>query len=375
MVNKINKDILVAGDGIVANLLIHLLGKNNFNTYQVSKKSKKSYNRVFAITPANYLWLITVGLDQEILSQAHPIKKIKLFEGHSNQSIHMDAIESNKNILAYMIQESDLVDAISKLNSKAKTINVINNIENKFDQIKVGSEKYKNFDLCIFTDQQRKQDLETNFEFHKKEFNQTAITFNLKFAVGSDDTAYQFFFDDSTLAILPFSKDEVSIVWSCQNKLHKELQEKSRNKFLEIFLARTNYLYKPVAGITNQTSFPLSMSVSDTLHTKRFLIMGDAAHKIHPMAGQGLNLGLRDLRAFQLALSERKSDDIGLNSFLKKYQRKRLRDIKEFSFLTNQLNNLFLNDNDYIKKLIAKGFAFIDKSKFIKSILINRATS
>ena len=375
MVNKINKDILIAGDGIVANLLIHLLGKNNFNTYQVSKKSKKSYNRVFAITPANYLWLITVGLDQEILSQAHPIKKIKLFEGHSNQSIHMDAIESNKNILAYMIQESDLVDAISKLNSKAKTINVINNIENKFYQIKVGSEKYKNFDLCIFTDQQRKQDLETNFEFHKKEFNQTAITFNLKFAVGSDDTAYQFFFDDSTLAILPFSKDEVSIVWSCQNKLHKELQEKSRNEFLEIFLARTNYLYKPVAGITNQTSFPLSMSVSDTLHTKRFLIMGDAAHKIHPMAGQGLNLGLRDLRAFQLALSERKSDDIGLNSFLKKYQRKRLRDIKEFSFLTNQLNNLFLNDNDYIKKLIAKGFAFIDKSKFIKSILINRATS
>ncbi|MDA0873111.1 MAG: FAD-dependent monooxygenase [Proteobacteria bacterium] len=375
MVNKINKDILIAGDGIVANLLIHLLGKNNFNTYQVSKKSKKSYNRFFAITPANYLWLITVGLDQDILSQAHPIKKIKLFEGHSNQSIHMDAIESNKNILAYMIQESDLVDAISKLNSKAKTINVINNIENKFDQIKLGGEKYKNFDLCIFTDQQRKQDLETNFEFHKKEFNQTAITFNLKFAVGSDDTAYQFFFDDSTLAILPFSKDEVSIVWSCQNKLHKELQEKSRNEFLEIFLARTNYLYKPVAGITNQTSFPLSMSVSDTLHTKRFLIMGDAAHKIHPMAGQGLNLGLRDLRAFQLALSERKSDDIGLNSFLKKYQRKRLRDIKEFSFLTNQLNNLFLNDNDYIKKLIAKGFAFIDKSKFIKSILINRATS
>ena len=375
MVNKINKDILIAGDGIVANLLIHLLGKNNFNTYQVNKKSKKSYNRFFAITPANYLWLITVGLDQKILSQAHPIKKIKLFEGHSNQSIHMDAIESNKNILAYMIQESDLVDAISKLNSKAKTINVINNIENKFDQIKVGSEKYKNFDLCIFTDQQRKQDLETNFEFHKKEFNQTAITFNLKFAVGSDDTAYQFFFDDSTLAILPFSKDEVSIVWSCQNKLHKELQEKSRNKFLEIFLARTNYLYKPVAGITNQTSFPLSMSVSDTLHTKRFLIMGDAAHKIHPMAGQGLNLGLRDLRAFQLALSERNSDDLGLNSFLKKYQRKRLRDIKEFSFLTNQLNNLFLNDNDYIKKLIAKGFAFIDKSKFIKSILINRATS
>ena len=375
MVNKINKDILIAGDGIVANLLIHLLGKNNFNTYQVSKKSKKSHNRVFAITPANYLWLITVGLDQEILSQAHPIKKIKLFEGHSNQSIHMDAIESNKNILAYMIQESDLVDAISKLNSKAKTINVINNIENKFDQIELDGEKYKNFDLCIFTDQQRKQDLETNFEFHKKEFNQTAITFNLKFAVGSDDTAYQFFFDDSTLAILPFSKDEVSIVWSCQNKLHKELQEKSRNKFLEIFLPRTNYLYKPVAGITNQTSFPLSMSVSDTLHTKRFLIMGDAAHKIHPMAGQGLNLGLRDLRAFQLALSERKSDDIGLNNFLKKYQRKRLRDIKEFSFLTNQLNNLFLNDNDYIKKLIAKGFAFIDKSKFIKSILINRATS
>ena len=375
MVNKINKDILIAGDGIVANLLIHLLGKNNFNTYQVSKKSKKSYNRFFAITPANYLWLITVGLDQEILSQAHPIKKIKLFEGYSNQSIHMDAIESNKNILAYMIQESDLVDAISKLNSKAKTINIINNIENKFDQIELDGEKYKNFDLCIFTDQQRKQDLETNFEFHKKEFNQTAITFNLKFAVGSDDTAYQFFFDDSTLAILPFSKDEVSIVWSCQNKLHKELQEKSRNEFLEIFLARTNYLYKPVAGITNQTSFPLSMSVSDTLHTKRFLIMGDAAHKIHPMAGQGLNLGLRDLRAFQLALSERKSDDIGLNSFLKKYQRKRLRDIKEFSFLTNQLNNLFLNDNDYIKKLIAKGFAFIDKSKFIKSILINRATS
>src|SRR5210317_1920870 len=117
----------------------------------------------------------------------------------------------------------------SQSSTPNKKNKIINNIENKFDQIKVDSEKYKNFDLCIFTDQQRKQDLESNFEFHKKEFNQTAITFNLKFAVGSDDTAYQFFFDDSTLAILPFSEDEVSIVWSCQNKLHKELQEKSRN--------------------------------------------------------------------------------------------------------------------------------------------------
>lgn len=376
MVNKHNKDVLVVGDGIIANLLTHILYKYGFNTHKIIPKKIIKHNRIFTITPKNFLWLKSIGLDEGIFRKANPIKKMKLFQSYSEECINFNAGDMNERYLAYMIKEKDLLDAISKLETNSKIISKNNlKLKNTTDYIEIEDKTPKFFNLYIPTEKQNIDDQKLFFNFKKKDFGQTAITFNCKFSKGAFDTASQFFFDDSILALLPFSKNELSVVWSCQNDLFDNLKNKSMKQFKEIFLERIKGLYSIDSNIMEKFYFPLSMSVSNILFEKRCLLIGDAAHKIHPMAGQGLNLGLRDLRTFETLLANRKSDDIGLPSFLRKYQRTRAKDIKEFSFLTERLNDLFLNKNIFLKKMISQGFAIINKSNLIKSFLINKATS
>jgi len=372
MENNKKEDILVVGDGIIASLAVHILEKNNFNPSHLTASSKKKSNRTFAITPSNFNWLKSIGLDQDLLRKAHPIKKMKLIEACSGEAIDIDAKDNYQQVLAYMVREIDLSDCVRKLNSKINIIHSKNKvIENSVDGVILDNTP---FSLALLADQNYMKHIRENFDPKQKTYEQTALTFNCKFSEGSNDTACQFFFNDSILATLPQSENEISVVWSCESLLYEELINKTKKELQAIFLERINYIYKPSSRITNQFSFPLSRSLSEQLFKNRILLIGDAAHKIHPMAGQGLNLGLRDLRSFEKALEERKSNDIGLQSFLGRYQRTRLRDVAEFSILTDSLSNIFINGNINLKKIISKSFAIVNKSKFIKALLIKRAT-
>ena len=101
--------------------------------------------------------------------------------------------------------------------------------------------------------------------------------------------------------------------------------------------------------------------------------MGDAAHVIHPMAGQGLNLGLRDLRELEILLKKRKSNNLGIESFLEKYNRHRKRDVVELMYLTDSLYELFPDSSGKNHRWMDKALKMFEKSDVVKTFFMDRA--
>jgi 2-polyprenyl-6-methoxyphenol hydroxylase-like FAD-dependent oxidoreductase len=103
--------------------------------------------------------------------------------------------------------------------------------------------------------------------------------------------------------------------------------------------------------------------------------VGDAAHQVHPLAGQGLNLGLRDVIELDELLSSNKKyhHDVGLKFFLKKYNRNRKTDILSLSYLTDKLSSLFTSKNNIVDFVINFGLNKINQNQLIKKILIKKA--
>ena len=111
------------------------------------------------------------------------------------------------------------------------------------------------------------------------------------------------------------------------------------------------------------------------LFDKRILLLGDAAHTIHPMAGQGLNLGIRDIRSLEKMIKTTKYFDIGIKGFLRKYERSRRLDIQQFSKLTTSLQWLFSSPNNVIQEITLEGLRLVDKNHSIKNFFIKKATT
>jgi 2-octaprenylphenol hydroxylase len=174
---------------------------------------------------------------------------------------------------------------------------------------------------------------------------------------------------------LPISKNEISVVWSCDDKLADKLRAFDDESFTIEFKSRINIDMQSILSIGKRSYFPIQQVLSESLFDKRILLLGDAAHTIHPMAGQGLNLGIRDIRSLEKMIKTTKYVDIGIKGFLRKYERSRRLDIQQFSKLTTSLQWLFSSPNNVIQEITLEGLRLVDKNHSIKNFFIKKATT
>ena len=175
--------------------------------------------------------------------------------------------------------------------------------------------------------------------------------------------------------MLPIRQGLVSIVWSCNSNFFTKLNgldDKSIENELSQIIG--NY-YKDIKIASKKESFPLFMNSVESIFKDRVLLVGDSAHFIHPMAGQGLNLGIRDIIFLEKIIDRKNYLDIGLRGFLRKYERARKEDVSQMGFLTLGLNWIFSKKSSIVTGVIEKGMGVLDKSKFLKQQLIKKAIS
>ncbi len=379
MVSDIQNSIIIIGGGLVGNLLHLMLESKGFTINQFEKTSKLK-NRTFALSPSSVDWLKSLGLPSKFFDSLNDISSMKIFDSTLSNSVTFESDDIAKPAIAFMANEKDFNEAIEKTFKKRKTIEEIPKdyvIKNKQDQviIETSKERYKSSIIiaCDGVNSLAREKIEIKSTKH--DFNQTAITFQLKVKLDNQNEAKQFFLKESILAILPIKKNLVSIVWSCNSQFYKKINSFDEKSIEDELNLTIGDFYKDIKVVSKIESFPLTMNRVESFFKDRVLLVGDAAHFIHPLAGQGLNLGIRDIITLEKIIDKKDYADIGLKGFLRKYERARKEDVAQMGFLTLGLNWIFSNKSPILRRIVGKGMSMLDKSKLLKKQLIKKATA
>ena len=276
--------ICIVGDGLSG--LMTTLALNSLEGLEVhliSKKNKHSKDkRTTAISASNFEFFNAVidKLDKKLF---WPSKKIDLFYETKGQNINfLNLNEDSKNLM--YVFENDKIKEILIKEIKRKKIKTLQKNINELKDL----DGYDMKILCLGRSSKIYQSI-VDVRSLKKDYKEIAITGYVKHNLKNLNTA-QYFLKEGPLAILPFSKDNFSFVWSVDKKfLKKDINSLVKKKICEVLKTKK-------IQISNQQSYPLMLNLKRTYYKNDILILGEGLHTVHPVAGQGFNLVLRDIK-------------------------------------------------------------------------------
>jgi ubiquinone biosynthesis UbiH/UbiF/VisC/COQ6 family hydroxylase len=205
-------------------------------------------------------------------------------------------------------------------------------------------------------------------------YRQTALVANFSCGEPHQAVAFQWFCDEGVVALLPLPGDHVSLVWSAPDPLATELQTLEAAAFALRVTRRTQAVLGDLTLRGDVHAFPLRMMRVDRLVEDRIVLVGDAAHVVHPLAGQGLNLGLQDVSELLRVLAVREEfRDPGDIVLLRRYARARAEAIDLMRFTTDSLARLFGTDDALARRIRNAGLSIVDRLTPLKNALIRHA--
>lgn len=192
-----------------------------------------------------------------------------------------------------------------------------------------------------------------------------------------NNTAYEHFRPAGPFASLPLSGNRSSLVWTEQTARALAIKELSKDDQAALISAETGWTLGQAEILEPIQAYPLALKIAKNMVSDRLALIGDAAHVVHPIAGQGLNLGLADVAALAELVVEatRLGDDIGNANLLAKYERWRRRDTALMAIATDGLNRLFSNDNPILRATRDFGLGVVDRIEPVKTGLIRHAAA
>ena len=368
-----DQKICIIGDGLAGLMTSIILSKENIkiDLYCGNKKEIKNLDsRTTAISESNYQYIrknINLG-SQDFF---WPCKKINLFFEDKEKIINFFNFEEKNKNLMHIFQNKDLKKKLDKLILKTKKIKLIKkNIRNiNSEEGFITYDKKKVFyDLIILCAGGRSKLYSSIGEGRsiKKNYNELAITTIVKHNAKIQN-ASQFFLKEGPLAILPYKKKIFSTVWSVNSGFF-DLNKKNIKKILSEKLSALLKI-KNIKNIVNIQSYPINLNLKTKYFKKNVLILGDGLHTIHPMAGQGFNLVLRDIKKLKELMS--KTLKLGLlikESFILKDFYDLRKPENNLLGLGINLTNIFFKDNKYFTPLKKGILSNINKFSYVKKL-------
>ncbi len=208
------------------------------------------------------------------------------------------------------------------------------------------------------------------------QYDQTAIVCTLNCEKPHNNTALELFLPSGPFASLPLSDNRMSIVWSEKTALVNDLLALSEGDFnMQLQHRMGDWLGKVSVCGNNRWSYPLSLMHAHTYISNRFCLIADSAHAMHPIAGQGFNMGVRDIAALTEVVTNayKGCEDWGAQSVLKQYEQYRYADNTALVMICDGLTRLFSNNNSILKTARVLGLGALDKVPFAKKIFMKHA--
>lgn len=206
------------------------------------------------------------------------------------------------------------------------------------------------------------------------DYEQHGVVANFRCTVPHRGIAHQWFQTDGILALLPLPGDHVSMVWSVSPQRAAELRTMPHEQLCAEVSRASLHTLGELSVVTPAASFPLRLLTLDHISTPRVALIGDAAHNMHPLAGQGVNTGFRDARQLAALLIDRGGlNDVGDAGLLRRYDRKRREDILTMQSTTYGLKKLFNNEHPILGELRNTGLDLVNRLTPLKKLLMRHA--
>ncbi len=209
-----------------------------------------------------------------------------------------------------------------------------------------------------------------------KHYEQKGLVFHIRMDDAPSSTALQSFNATGPVGLLPMNNGVFSVVWTLPNDQVDYWLGVDKDKFVNGLQAHINRSFSPIQLISDRAAFPLQQMYAKQFYQDRVVLVGDAAHTIHPLAGQGVNLGIEDgqcLSALLVGVNLRNQDEVLMA--LKKYQRQRRAEAFKTSEMMNVIHHLFTSNSQTIGLLRSKGMNILNQVGPLKNWLIEQAGS
>ena len=208
------------------------------------------------------------------------------------------------------------------------------------------------------------------------DYRQLGVVANFSCEKSHDDTALQWFMRDGVLALLPLPGRRASMVWSVAEERGRRLLALPGAALAAEVEAASGGALGALQVMTPARGFPLKLQRVTQFTRPRLALVGDAAHNVHPLAGQGVNLGFRDARTLAKVLGQRgPQGDCGDRALLRRYERARREDVLAMQLATDGLQKLFNNDAVLLSRVRNLGLTLVDRLPWLKSFLVHHAVA
>lgn len=387
-------DIVVIGGGLVgASLAVALKGSGLKIALIESRLPAPLPNdsswdsRIYAISPGSAAFLRSLGLWQQLQStRITPVYEMKVFGDDGAARLDFSAYDSGVSELAFIAENRQLQAAVWNALTGMEDENVTIfcpaqcvslSWQESWVDLQLADGSTLQAALIVGADGVnswvRKQ---AGIEVTQHAYHQVGIVANFRAEYPHYNTAYQWFRRDGVLAFLPLPDKRVSIVWSANEPQADKLRDLSEEALCHEVAEAANHVLGKLQLVTEPAGFPLNFVHVKTLAKPRLVLIGDAAHGIHPLAGQGVNLGLRDARELSAILLNRGlQSDCGDFMLLRRYERARKEDILAMEFVTDGLQKLFGSPDPILIRLRNLGFGITNRLPLLKNRLMQHALS
>jgi len=366
-----HSDILIVGGGLGGPSLALALAQAGFSVTIVDaepeavRKNAAFDGRAYALALASVRLLSRLELWDGIADNTQPMLEIKVSDGRAGEGplspffLHFDHAEIEEGPMGHMCEDRFLRRALLEALRQTPGITPISGervvaqeVGTGHALIRLASGRTLTAGLLVGCDG-RGSGTAARAGIGRTGwgYGQTALVAAIAHEAPHHGIAHQFFMPSGPLAILPLPGNVSSIVWSETDATAAEFHALDDADFMEVLRPRFGDFLGDIALRGKRYTYPLGLSLADRFVADRVALVGDAAHGMHPIAGQGLNAGLRDVAALAQVLSDARNrgEDIGAADVLARYQQWRRFDTATLAMATDLTNRLFSNDNPILR--------------------------
>jgi len=392
MTFKQEYDVIIIGGGLVGASMACALSSLPLNiaiieAFPFRSNSQPSYDaRSIALAYGSKKIFEATDVWQDLEADATPIKHIHVSSKGQFGATRLNAKDESLDALGYVIENRVIGNALLKKIGKCNNIDLICPAQLSTLQIKEkhaetiieteGNSIQLQAKLIIGADggNSKVRNL-LNIESTTKQYQQTAIISNVTPGKAHNNIAYERFTQQGPIAVLPMTENRCSLVLTVDETNAESVLALNDDDFLRYLEQRFGFRCGGFDKTSARHAYPLSLMQIDEHFKNRAVIIGNAAHTLHPIAGQGFNLGMRDVSTLAEVISNawHKNQDFGLESVLQQYAELRKKDQKTVARITDNLAKIFSNDFFPLAKARAKGLVIADLAPPIKHLMAKNA--